>query len=283
MDRTTQTNIHLLHSPLAPQSRAVIEFHDVHAGAYDAKVDGQPIAARIRRRIHQRLLDLFKAGDRVLDLQCGTGTDATMLALHGIHVTATDVSPAMIAVAQSKARAAGVEDLVCFSVLETGSISSLKERGLDGIISIFNGLNHIDDLTAFARDSAAILRPGGRLLCTLLNKVCLSELLYFTLKMSPRQVWRRIVSRATEIRDDQQHFALKLYFPAEFSRHLARHFRLRFVEGFGVLMPPAGLHGIYERHPQLIARLEPLEELLSVVPAMRSFADQYFIEMERIN
>ncbi len=59
------------------------------------------------------LVDLVEQGalppGRVIDLGCGTGTNALYLARHGFQVTGVDVAPRAIAKARRKARADGVE------------------------------------------------------------------------------------------------------------------------------------------------------------------------------
>ena len=52
-------------------------------------------------------LDPLKAGERVLELNCGTGEDAVHLARRGVRVLATDNSPRMLAAARSKIARAG--------------------------------------------------------------------------------------------------------------------------------------------------------------------------------
>jgi ubiquinone/menaquinone biosynthesis C-methylase UbiE len=57
----------------------------------------------IRRLLWKRFDRLFRVGDRVIDAGCGTGIDALHLAERGIHVTAVDASPGMLACLRAKA------------------------------------------------------------------------------------------------------------------------------------------------------------------------------------
>ena len=71
-----------------------------------------------------QLAAAFGPGDHVLELGCGTGEDALWLARHGVRVTATDVSQTMLAVAQRKAAAANLTDLIDFAAIDLASLPS---------------------------------------------------------------------------------------------------------------------------------------------------------------
>jgi len=61
------------------------------------------------KRVREAVLGYIDASDRVLDVGCGTGTLAVKAAQKGARVTGLDLSPAMLRLAEEKARAAGVE------------------------------------------------------------------------------------------------------------------------------------------------------------------------------
>ena len=118
------------------------------------------------RRFQKRLLEIagLSAGDRVLDLGCGTGTLAIsaakrqpLAAIHGI-----DADPSMIERARQKARTARAE-----VELTTGSATELPyaDTSFELVLSslLFHHLNH-DSKEAAAREVARVLVPGGRLL-----------------------------------------------------------------------------------------------------------------------
>jgi SAM-dependent methyltransferase len=64
---------------------------------------------RAQRAAVWRVTDrLFHAGDRILDLGCGTGEDAAHLMARGVSVHAVDASPAMVARARARGVAAEV-------------------------------------------------------------------------------------------------------------------------------------------------------------------------------
>ena len=94
---------------------------DAVALSYDREFTATPLARMLREQVWARLGAHFQAGDSVLELNCGTGEDAIWLAQRGVRVLATDVSPAMLAVTEHKARECGVSELIEASVLDLAS------------------------------------------------------------------------------------------------------------------------------------------------------------------
>jgi ubiquinone/menaquinone biosynthesis C-methylase UbiE len=139
--------------------------YDTVAADYDRQLE----PARWIRRVLWRHFDrLFKPGDKVLDLGCGTGIDTIHLARRQVRVTAIDASPQMLA----RLRAKLVRDSALANVdIRLGGIDDLAPAlsgPFDGIISSFAPLNTVD-LSAFAPQAARLLRPGGRLICHMLS------------------------------------------------------------------------------------------------------------------
>lgn len=106
---------------------------------------------------------------RALDLGCGTGEHARLLAEHGWEVVGLDRSETMIA----KAREAGEPAGVRFVVGELQTVGDLAVLGAFGAaICLGNTLPHLTgegDLERLATGLARVLVPGGPVLFQLLN------------------------------------------------------------------------------------------------------------------
>ncbi|MCV3271285.1 class I SAM-dependent methyltransferase [Roseobacter sinensis] len=112
--------------------------------------------------------ELVKPTDIVLELGCGTGTTAIKLAPYVAAYTATDVSPAMIRIAEEKNSSAPVSNLR-FAVADASRVAG--ERPFDVVLA-FSLLHLVDDLPVVLRAVHDQLRPGGFFLS---KTVCLGE------------------------------------------------------------------------------------------------------------
>lgn len=117
---------------------------------------------RVRNDVAARL----QAGDRVLDLGCGTGVLAVQLARQDCQVTAIDISLPMLALAAQRVRQAGLEERVALQELGAAGLDIAFEDGsFDAVVStlVFSELS--DDEIAFTlAECYRILRSGGQLL-----------------------------------------------------------------------------------------------------------------------
>ena len=137
------------------------EAFDRIAATYDEDFTNSVIGRIQRAAVWRWIGPLFQTGDRVLDLGCGTGEDALRLARGGVEVDAIDVSPRMIAEAQDRVRAEGLENRVRLRVLAIERLDELPAIEFDGVISSFGPVNCVEDLPALARSLARRVRPGG--------------------------------------------------------------------------------------------------------------------------
>lgn len=108
------------------------------------------------RHTLERTRSYLKAGDKVLELGCGTGSTAIELARNAAQITATDLSEEMLKVGRERAWNAAVSnvDFQCCGVL------SAPEGPYDAVMA-FNLLHLLPDLEAVLALVAAKLPRGG--------------------------------------------------------------------------------------------------------------------------
>jgi SAM-dependent methyltransferase len=152
---------------------------DATAETYDDTFTNSLIGNAQRQVVWDELDRVFHAGDRVLELNCGTGVDALHLGDRGVHVLACDVAPRMIGVASR--RLSKLDTRVEFRTLATEKIleirDSVSSAQFDGAFSNFAGLNCVEDLSAVARDLAQLLKPHAQIVLCLFGPFCAWEIL----------------------------------------------------------------------------------------------------------
>ncbi len=105
----------------------------------------------------------------VLDLCCGQGRHSVPFAQHGYRVTALDLSPAYLDLAQQAARSHNVE-------LETVSADMRRipfQNHFDAIVNMYSSFGYLEseaDDEEVLKSMAKALKPGGRLFLDMLNR-----------------------------------------------------------------------------------------------------------------
>ena len=110
-----------------------------------------------RRMLVDRLLRLYRKGDRILDLGTGAGASAERLGHAGLNVTAVDFLPHGLA----RLRSAGAKVALVQSSAEALSLSA---NTFDAVL-LLDVIEHLDD-RAVLREVYRILRPGGTVFIT---------------------------------------------------------------------------------------------------------------------
>jgi SAM-dependent methyltransferase len=254
----------------------VSEVYDAIAAGYDRQLDND---AWMRRILWKRYLAAFRAGEHVLDVGCGTGTDAIFLAEHGIRVTAIDVSPAMVAEAEQKVARTGMGNRVHLVVMDIKELCTLPAESFDGVISAFAVLNTLPSLAPFGADTARLQRPAGRMLLHMLSVASLREragLLVHGRWAEARELERERVRTFTLGGQPVRHYLLRGR--EAYDRNFAPQYRLCRASGLGILRPPQRVG----RLPATVLRaLARADETVGSFGPLIDWGSFYLLELER--
>jgi 2-polyprenyl-6-hydroxyphenyl methylase / 3-demethylubiquinone-9 3-methyltransferase len=107
------------------------------------------------------------AGARVLDVGCGGGLLAEALAARGAQVTAIDLAPAMIETARLHAAGSGLD--IEYRVQDALELAQQSPNGYD-VVCCMEMLEHVADPAAFLGTLARLVKPGGAVFVSTLNR-----------------------------------------------------------------------------------------------------------------
>jgi SAM-dependent methyltransferase len=114
----------------------------------------QTVADHVVRSAH------IRAGERVLDIACGTGNTTLMARARGAMVTGLDLTPTLLSIAQRRAAEAGYDDITWME----GDAAHLPfpDGAFDVVVSSC-GLMFAPDQQQVANEVARVTNPGGRI------------------------------------------------------------------------------------------------------------------------
>jgi ubiquinone/menaquinone biosynthesis C-methylase UbiE len=267
----------------AVQPQAFAAPFDAVADRYDDVFTESKIGRAQRDSVWKELARAFCAGDRVLEIGCGTGVDACFLAERGVRVVACDSSARMIERTKQRMAARGLQHQVHPYWLTAENIPSLpRNEYFDGVFSNFGVLNCIEDLGSLARDLASLLRPGAPALLCLMGRFCLWEVSWYLAQRNLDKAFRRMHRQAitARIADGAE---LQVYYPSVRSmvRIFAPEFHLRSVKAIGLAVPPSYLEFWVQRRPRFFEICERVDSCLARCPGFRILGDHVLLQFER--
>lgn len=254
---------------------------DSVAADYDGPKGNNALIQRMRETVWHTLTEACTPGARLLDLGCGTGIDAIELARRGYAVQATDWSPQMVERTRERAAAASLSDRVTTAHLGLQELDRLQGEQFDGIYSNFGPLNCAPDLQAVARSCAALLRPGGKLVFSVIGRVCPWEFGYYMLRGRPARAKVRGTRGIVPVHMNKHTIWAFYYTPREFYRAFAADFALSSYQALSLFLPPPYLIALYERARPLCNALGWLDDRLGGLPLLRDMGDHFLIVMTK--
>lgn len=153
--------------------RVAIEHHHLVAGRFEAEyaaLENSRFSSAFtygRAKIDQLVDELFASlprGAAVLDVGCGTGEHLKRALRHGLEAAGVEPAPAMLAAARRDVPKARIEQGVATQL-------PFNDNEFDAVIMI-EVLRYLDrsDIEQALREARRVLRPGGKLLVTLVNR-----------------------------------------------------------------------------------------------------------------
>lgn len=265
-----------------PNERLAAQAFSAQSAIFDAIYADNTIVSYKRRRVYAHMLRYLKPGGRILELNSGTGDDATFFAGLGHPVHATDIAAGMQQQLREKAQNKKLSHLISAELCSFTQLEQLKDKGpYDHIFSNFAGLNCTGELDKVLLSLPGLLNKSGMITLVILPKFCLWESLLF-FKGKFKTATRRWFGRGgVKAHVEGTNFTCWYYNPSYVIKTMADTFEVCAVEGLCTIVPPSYIEGFAEKHPRLYTLLTRLEDRLKNKWPWKLIGDYYIITLRK--
>jgi SAM-dependent methyltransferase len=266
--------------------RASAAFSSV-APIYNGETETNSSVIYVRRLMLRRLTRQWHIGDQVLEIGCGTGVEAVALAQTGVLVTAIDVAPGMLAQTQARCVAAGVDHKVDLHRIAAANLTNLTASyapgSFAGAYSSFGPLNCEPELGKVAEGLRQLIRPGGRVIISAINRFHPFEFAWYALHGDMKRAVRRWggYAEGTVSPTLPDRVSTFYYTPRAFAKHFEPGFRVVSWRALLLFLPPPYLAHLNDRYPVYKRFASGLDRRLADTPILRGLGDHFLIELER--
>lgn len=254
---------------------------DIMAETYDDEFTHSNIGQLQRNRVWECLLPIIDSYSRplsILEINCGTGEDAIMLARLGHCVTATDASRAMISKAEQKADLLAQPGIV-FEACSFDELSThLGGKKFDLVISNFGGLNCIPTkaVRKLSNDLTGLLNSGGKLFFVVMGTCCMWEMLYFLAKGKLRSAFRR-QRKSVSFGSGETQMDIFYHSPRKMKQMFKSLYHCEGSLPVGLLIPPSYLEKFFSGRPRPLQSLARLENRFGSFRMLSNLSDHFCI------
>lgn len=247
---------------------------------YDA---GNTIIKYKRERVRGHVLQYLPPNSSILELNAGTGEDATYFGRLGHRVHATDIAEGMQQALREKIVRQELTDRITTELCSFTSLEELRNKGpFDLIFSNFAGLNCTGELDKVLSSFSSLTRPGGQVTLVILPGFSLWETL-LVFKGKFKTAFRRFFSRRKGARShvEGHYFRCWYYSPSYVIRSLEDSFDLLKVEGLCTIVPPSYIENFAEKYPGFYRTLRSLEDRWKDSWPWKYIGDYYIISFRK--
>ena len=225
---------------------------------FDAEDFANPVLADLRKQVYAHVDRVIKPNSSILELNAGTGIDASHFVSQGHRVLATDLAVGMIQQLQKRIDYFKLHNQLSCRQLSFDRLDELQGQKFDFVFSNSGGLNCIHNLKDVTRHLAPLLHAGAHITWVIMPPVYLWEWLGL-FKGRFGSSFRRLHKDGVMAHLEGEYF--RTYYHSQKMIRAAFDDRFKFVasEGLAALSPPPHRPDFPTRHPKLYRSLRKID------------------------
>lgn len=260
----------------AGSAEAIERAFSKQSAVYDQEDARNIILRDLRNQVYDHVGRFLTPGSRILELNAGTGIDATYLARAGHTVMATDASRGMVRQIERKIATYNPGERVSCRLLSFERLDQLRGIKFNYVFSNFGGLNCIPDLSRVTRHLPLLLEAGACLTWVIMPPVCPWEILGI-FKGNGSKALRRLQKNGTRSHLEGEYFTTYYHTLGAIRSALGPSFRLLAHEGLAALSPPPHHADFAVRHAKLYALLRQADRVARHIFPFNRWADHLIV------
>ncbi|HZY81731.1 MAG TPA: class I SAM-dependent methyltransferase [Cyclobacteriaceae bacterium] len=221
---------------------------------YDSDDKANLVIRDLRKQVYSHVALYMKPQCNILELNAGTGIDASYFVSQGHSVLATDLSDGMVNELHKKE-----SGKLRVRQLSFNDLSQIEER-FDYVFSNFGGLNCENDLKKITKHLPNVLSDGGYVTWVIMPPVCIWELL--SILKGNKNALRRLNKEGVMAHIDGEYFRTWYHSLSSIKAAFGDRFELIRNEGLAAISPPPHRRDFPRKHPGFYSFLRRADEFL---------------------
>lgn len=264
------------------QEERVSKAFSDQSAKFDSITTSNPMEVLYRNFSRSKVLPYLKAGENLLELNCGTGLDAVFFAQQGLRVLATDNSEGMLEQSLKKIEQHHLQNQIELLPCSFNDLSLLpNEQKYKHVFSNFGGLNCSENLSEVIKQLDRYLHKGSMVHWVMIAPLCPWEWLS-VLKGRFSYAFRRLSRKGVASKIDGNPFMTYYYSSAYIKKHFGEKYSVMELHGMGCFLPPTYKEHFPIQWPRLFSVLKAMERRFSGVWPFNRFGDLYLISLQKI-
>ena len=264
---------------IEPMFVDVARAFDSIAPEFDTSFEND-VTQRIRTIVYSTISSLAPPHSPLLDINCGTGIDATALSSLGYTVTGIDISSSMLEQARTRTPRTS-RPAPEFHQCNFQDLSILSGRTFEVVLSNFGGLNCSDSVEQICREVAGVTVSGGHFVAVVMPRACIWELAAGFAKFNVGEGVRRFRKEVYATGFGSHSFRVYYHPLRKFVKAASKWFDPVSARGLCVVSPPPHASGFRSSFSKLSGVLRRVDNILGRLPVLRGMGDHYLVVLRR--